>query len=440
MSVSGPVRSSARLLLVAGLALAVPALPASAGAAPWVFGAPEDVTAAAGPRVFHHLESAGRRNLALSGGLAALVWEDNRDGVSRVYVSFRADRGGFGHERRVSGAEEAFEPSVAALPGGRFLVAWEEQGQVWLRVVGPGTAGPVTVAPGGPEAGQASLASAGEGRAVLAWSERSGRFRRVVVAELRVAGEAVAFPGAVCPVEDAPPVDDQLYPSPLVTGDGAVLVAWEDRRRGHTVIHRARARDLCGFTPPERLNEVREDRTVPYGRGSGAARVALDRFGADGVAAVWSDKRNFRTGYDVFSALSPDGGRTFGPNRPVQDDFGDLTEQWHPVVAGSSDGTLVALWDDSRDGTGDLWLAWHPGDAWSDNLAVPGASGPGEQGHPVVALDEAGDLHLAWVERDTLNGPTRLRYALARVASERAPLAGAGGGQGGESSRPVSPP
>ena len=164
----------------------------------------------------------------------------------------------------------------------------------------------------------------------------------------------------------------------------------------------------------QRKRRVQSTRTVVFGGGPGAARVAIARFGEDGVAAVWSDKRNFRTGYDVYGAVSLDGGRTFGPNQSVQDAFGDLTEQWHPAVAGNLDGSVAVVWDDNRDGTGDVWLAWRVAAAWSDSQAVPGASGPGEQTHPAVALDARGNLHVVWVERDAAGGPTRLRYAFGQ--------------------------
>jgi len=63
-----------------------------------------------------------------------------------------------------------------------------------------------------------------------------------------------------------------------------------------------------------------------------------------------------------------------------------------------------------------MWLAWPTQKGWSENLAVPGASGPGEQAQPSVALDARGGLHLAWVERDAPDSRTRLRYLYARRA------------------------
>ncbi len=48
----------------------------AAVAAPWSFTMPLEVTAAPGKQVLHHLESAGRKNIAARGGTVAVTWED----------------------------------------------------------------------------------------------------------------------------------------------------------------------------------------------------------------------------------------------------------------------------------------------------------------------------------------------------------------------------
>jgi hypothetical protein len=80
------------------------------------------------------------------------------------------------------------------------------------------------------------------------------------------------------------------------------------------------------------------------------------------------------------------------------------------VVAGG--GRLLALWDDARDGTADVWLAEWDGGAFGENVAVPAASGPGAQSDPVATVDAEGALHVVWLDRDA-EGVTRVRYARA---------------------------
>ena len=126
-------------------------------------------------------------------------------------------------------------------------------------------------------------------------------------------------------------------------------------------------------------------------------RVVLSNAGPQGVAAVWADKRDFLAGYDVYAAFASGPRYKFGANEKVQDDFGNEIAQWHPAIAANRQGTVAAVWDDDRDGTPDIWLAWRTANGWSDNLAVPGASGPGVQserrddGHPIAGSKRPSD-------------------------------------------------
>jgi hypothetical protein len=144
-------------------------------------------------------------------------------------------------------------------------------------------------------------------------------------------------------------------------------------------------------------------------------RVALASHGRDEVVAVWADKRDFQSGYDVYGGFARGPALSFGPNEKVQDQFGDNVAQWHPAVAANASARVVAAWDDDRDGSPDVWLSWRGAEGWSDDLAVPGASGPGVQSDPSLALDDAGNLHMAWVEKADLNSPSRIRYLFGRA-------------------------
>jgi hypothetical protein len=173
--------------------------------------------------------------------------------------------------------------------------------------------------------------------------------------------------------------------------------------------------DGRSFAAPVRLSDLPKGggqaRALGLGAGTGAMRPTLTAWGAQGVVAVWLDKRDFLSGYDVYAAFDS-GTRRFGPNLKVQDSFGDNMAQWHAQVVGGADGRLLALWDDARDGTPDVWLADWDGKAFGDNVAVPAAAGTGVQSDPAAALDAAGNLHVVWLEQDEQAG-TRVRYARA---------------------------
>jgi hypothetical protein len=387
----------------------------SAQAEPWEFGEPVEVTATSGDGIFHHLESAGRRNIAVSDQTVAVAWEDNRDGAPRIYLA-RKDRNakGFSAEVKISGNGEAYEPSLVALQDNRFALAWEEDGRIHARLVTSTGIGPVVTLEDN-NATQASLATHDQ-HLLLMYSRQEGRYGRIWLQSLAVDNLTLRSIQR-CPVDAEAVKDDQLYPT-AVSLEKRLIVAWEDRRPGHTIIMAAQTTDdeSCRFMAPQRISERPPGPRMPYGKGHGVARVALAGYGTKRALAAWADKRDFREGYDIYAAEYQGGSeRLFGPNAKVQDTFGGFAQQWHVTVAGHPSGRRAVAWDDNRDGNADIMLSWWEMDGWSDDLAVPGATGPGEQNHPAIHLDQEGNLHLAWLERATIGGPSRLLYLFGKA-------------------------
>ncbi|MET0081362.1 MAG: hypothetical protein ABW119_23150, partial [Candidatus Thiodiazotropha lotti] len=107
-------------------------------AQPWTVSTPINVSEPAKNGVFHHLESSGRQNIAVSGSVAGVVWEDDSDGTPRIYFASKPqDSNTFSPKLRISTKGEAYEPSILALGDGRFAIAWEEDEQVSSRIVTP---------------------------------------------------------------------------------------------------------------------------------------------------------------------------------------------------------------------------------------------------------------------------------------------------------------
>ena len=387
----------------AALLLAVLAWPAHAA---WTWDEALTVNSVQGAAIFPHIESANRQGVAVSGGTVGVVWEDNRDGSPQCYLATKpAAAAAFQPEVKLSKGE-CYEPVVLALGTGRFVAAWEEGGKVHAQVLPGGKTLQLSKA----EAAQVTLALRGDAL-YAAWAEQAGRFKRIVVATLGLKGDVLSVKSAQ-PVEAAMPIDEQGWPALAVAGDGSVTVAWEDRRHRHTVPMVSHSRDGKRFAPPARLPDHKSG-SAPGGLGAGigAMRPTLTAWGEQGMVAVWLDKRDFLSGYDVYAAFDP-GTRSFGRNIKVQDSFGDNMAQWHALIVGNGAGRLVSLWDDARDGTPDVWLSEWEGDAFGEDAAVPAAHGPGAQSDPVATLDADGALHVVWLDRDEAAG-TRVRYARA---------------------------
>lgn len=384
------------------LALALPTL----AQADWTFGPAVEVTAGKG--LFHHLEASGRQSLAVSNGQVAIAWEDNRDGTPRCWLAVKA-LGQPHFKEQAFGRVECYAPGMTALDGGRFGLIWEDEGGVQVALVQGGVPGaPLSLADKG---GQGALAWHPTLGLMAAWTAPEGRWQRLWLGRLAPENGQLRLV-AKQPLEGTPPRDDQMYPALGATASGYVL-AWEDRRLGHTVIFSSRSSDGVTWSAPARVsqNATGKAQGTDLGRGTGAMRAALAPLDGDRVAIVWLDKRDFLSGYDVYAAL-PGQPR----NTKVQDSFGDAIAQWHAATAGNVQGELVVAWDDDRDGTSDIWLSRLTPQGFGGDFAPPPAAGPNSQTDPVLALEASGDLHLAWVEREP-SGRSSIRYSLGHMES-----------------------
>jgi hypothetical protein len=399
---------------------------AGAAQAGWQFSQPVDVLGAT-PGVFPHLEAANRQGLAVSNGIVAVAWEDNRSGTSHCYVRFkRPDEAVFGHEVQLSSAD-CIEPVIIGLGNEQFLAGWEEAGAVRVAMVEPDKSGS-PLKPGQNAASQITLAFDPKGGLYAAWTEQSSSGHLQLWSGKLEHDKNGLHLAQSHPVENIIPLEDQTYPALAVNAEGSVVVAWEDRRFGHTVMLASYSRDGERFDLPYRLIDVHGSGIRgPAGRlgaGMGAMRPVLARCGPATTidatkppsaceVAVWMDKRDFLSGYDVYAAISQNAGQSFGRNLKVQDSFGENIAQWHPAVAANSQGRIVVVWDDDRDGTPDLWLANWNGKEFSDNVAIPAATGAGMQTDPMIYLDDAGNLHIIWLDKPGATENQRIRYVSA---------------------------
>ncbi len=374
----------------------------------WTFSERIAVTPPTAAGVFHHLEGSGRKHIAVSSGSVAITWEDDHSSDPQVYVATRsASAESFGRALQVSSGSEAYEPAISALADDRFVLAWEQDGFVFTRLLTTNGLGPVRQLADN-ASGQVSLASNGE-HAIAAWRElRAGKWN-LFTAYLTPEADNGITTATAHPVEREDSATPVLYPA-ISLSDSGIHVAWEDRRAGHTRIKQAFSADGGkAFSSPQYLNEFHSNRSQ-YDKGSGATRVALAPFGGDEVVAAWMDKRRGNTGYGIFASLGSED--AFGPNEKVHGEPGDTLPHYNPAVAGNADGDFVIAWDDYRNGTSDIWLSGYTDDGeWSEDFAPPPASGDGEQSHVSAALDRDGNLHLVWIERNSIDAPTRIWYS-----------------------------
>ena len=363
--------------------------------------------------VFHHLDGAGRKHLAVSETHVAAVWEDNHSGKPQVYVAYRSEnQPEFSSPALVSTGNEAYEPTITSLGEGRFALAWEQDGLIYTRQLNNGVLlNPARLSASAQS--HVSLASMGR-QAFAAWRERVNGKWYLLVAELRETSDGELTTKRVTTVEPDGLDTPVQFPSISVNTAG-LCVAWEDRRSGHTRLLLSYSPNAeTPFGPVQNLNEFFSERNE-YDKGSGVTRVTTASFGEDEIVAAWMDKRRGGVGYGIFAALGAEGGDIFGPNEKVHGEQGDKQPHYNPATAGNPAGDFVVAWDDFRNGDSDIWLSNYTDDLeWSEDFSPAVASGAGEQSHPSIALDADGGLHLLWIERSDPNAPSRLWYSYGR--------------------------
>jgi len=378
----------------------------------WSFTNKYPVSGEPRPGIFHHLDGAGRKHIAVTGSHVAVAWEDDRSGAPQVYAAVKTLQGKtFSAAIPVSFGQEAYEPAITALDQDRFVVAWEQDGSVYASLLQSAGKSEV-VKLSSNQASHVSLASF-EQQVFAVWREQQGRKWSLQVAQLNPADGNLSMTSNVM-VEARKLSQPVLYPSIAASVSG-LCVAWEDRRAGHTRLlfsHQPFAAE--GFSAVEHLNEFLSNRNE-YDKGNGVTRVSIHTFAENDIIAAWMDKRRGGVGYGIFAALGDSGGAAFGPNERVHSQKGDQLPHNNPVVAGNLAGDFVVAWDDFRNGDSDIWLSsYNEDDEWTEDFSPHTASGPGEQSHVSATLDDEGGLHLLWIERADPLSPTSLWYSYGR--------------------------
>lgn len=374
----------------------------------WTFDEKMAITEIPVKGVYHHLEGAGRKHLAVSADSIAIVWEDNHNGDPQIYTSYKklADHS-FSRAFKVSTGIEAYEPAIAALTGSQFILAWEQDGAVYIRsLLNQKLSPPVKLSEN--SASHVTLATL-DNKVFAVWREQRGRSWGLWVSQLSVDNAGLFTTISKNLVESEELEAPVLFPSIAVNETG-LMVAWEDRQSGHTRLKYSFSADTGrSFSEPQNLNEFFSNRNK-YDKGSGVTRVSMSSFSEDEFVASWMDKRRGGVGYGIFAAQGSED--SFGPNEKVHSQQGDALPHYNPATSGNKAGDMTIAWDDYRQGDSDIWISsFTDEDEWSIDFLPEPASGKGEQSHAAIVLDDRGGLHLVWIERNTIDDPSRLWYS-----------------------------
>ncbi|MBN1885974.1 MAG: T9SS type A sorting domain-containing protein [Candidatus Krumholzibacteriota bacterium] len=314
-----------------------------------------------------------------------------------------------------------------AIAGGAVLFAWRDfrsgiDRDIYFQAVESTGAArwgmyglPICVAAGDQE--EPIVVADGAGGAIVVWTDNRGGDADIYAQRIDETGAALWTTDGVA-VCDLPV---SVYgPSAASDGDGGVIVAWSDQRRGYEI-------DLWA------------QRISPGGAllwGPDGAAVCVDTMaqydgvvapdGAGGAWIAWRDARRRASirdaPHDLYAVrVFSDG--SAGVECLVGD---EAVENYNPAIAADGLGNAILVWED-RPIEGDVVLRTQkllPGNlvGWEDTALVV-ASRPHDQVLPLICADGAGGAAIVWSEN---NGADIDLYA-QRIDADGARLWGDGG-------------
>ncbi len=220
----------------------------------------------------------------------------------------------------------------------------------------------------------------------------------------------------------------QDMPGVGVTAAGRVIVVWRDMHTtpGH-ILASVRDAGSDAWDRERRLGNISDGGTEP-------TRLALAVNAQGRGAVVWHDVHT--NDHDVYIVTGNVARGHWDPPQEVGAEGMFPFHQGTPAVAVAEDGTIYVAWVDNRRGTFDIfWTYRRPGEAaWHPPTPVRGASGPGVQTQPTLAVSGS-NVYFAWV--DGVRGAIQVtRYDTTN--GRWTPLPDVGGGFPAQA-RPASP-
>jgi hypothetical protein len=341
------------------------------------------------------------------GGNAYAVWcTFHDDDQWKTYFAYRPAGGNWGSSVRVDdappGTARASNPSIAVDINANAYAVWydyrNDTGDIYFayRPAG-GTWGTNTLIDPNfyPFQFSPDIAVDANGSAYAVWTERHTG-NDIYFAYLE-AGSPTWSVGVR--VNDDSGTVQQGAPAIAVDADGNAHAVWIDYRNGNPDIYHA-----IRLASGEWSANNRVDDDVCGGTSQNVASIAVDPAG--NAYAVWNDMRNGN--YDIYFAYRPAGG-DWGANVRVNNDTG-AAWQWAPDVAVDTSGNAYAVWEDERNGNGDVYFAYRPaGGNWSANIRVNDGGGAA-QGSQAIAVDADGNAYAVWGDARNGNGDIYFAY------------------------------
>lgn len=348
-------------------------------------------------------------------GNVTLVWQDTREGTADIYLAERLLAGDWSANMRIGqsggAASKEWEDFVLDAEGGGYALwiddrngvydlffryrtpegVWQPSEQVNL------STGPVY------RVSQVAIDVDATGRAYAVWA--SDAPRDVYFSARSITGTWSLEER----INDDIGAAAQYDPDIAVDDDGNAYVIWSDSRDDVSDIFFA-YRSASGVWSNN--EKVHPDASGDY---QDVPAIAVDASG--NAYAVWVDESSFDGEVDIYATVRPANG-SWGFRELVNDDGIAGRDQFDPDIAVSPLGYAYAVWEDNRTIDSQVYFAERPPDgAWGTNVRLDDAPNT-YPSHPSIALNDRGDLAVAWVDSRNASETRADLYFTHRPAGE----------------------
>jgi len=346
-----------------------------------------------------------------SNGNAVVVWGNSNESLHNQIYAQRLDVSGnrlWVQDEQVNDANRAANhwcPTVVVDSGGNALVVWEDQANGDIYAQRLNTSGnrlgaqDARVNDDSGTARQAIPTTAvnGNGSAIVVWcDDRNGDYN-LYAQRLDVSGNSLWAQDVWVNGDSGTVI--QRYSAVAVDSSGNAVVVWADSRNGNDDIY---AQRLDGDGNRLWGSDVRVNSDTGTA-GQYSPAVAMDSNG--NAVMVWADYRNGN--YDIYAQqLDGDGNRLWGSDVRVNSDTG-TAGQYSPAIAVDGNGNNVVVWQDYRNGNGDIYAQRLDGAGnrlWGSDVRVNSDTGTAGLYSPAIAVDGNGNNVVVWQDYRNGNG------------------------------------
>ncbi len=356
-------------------------------------------------------------------GHVYVTWEDRRNGQHDIYFNYSSD---YGKNWQLSDIKlekgdspstfGSFLPQIRSDNHGHVYVVWyssfndegdilfnysSDYGKNWQlsdirlgRGDSPGASRPRTP----------QISSDNNGHVYVAWVERPDGLEDIYFNYSNDYGKT--WQANIMRLDTGDPPGANSSSSPQISSDdnGHVYVTWEDRRNGQHDIY---FNYSSNYGATWHNKDIRLDIGDNPGK-SDSEHVNINSDDKGHVYVAWADRRNkFPT--DIYFNYASDFGLTWD-TKDVRIDTGDKAGANHsfsPQVKSLNNGHVYVVWNDRRNGNGDVYLnysndygkSWQLKDKRLDIMDSPGAH---ESFNPQMSISNKGHVYVVWA--DDING------------------------------------